>query len=102
MAHHQPLVPEDGDSSDGMQILRVEKTHELWQIADRRMVSSDQGIFKRNVDASVAVLNIENHGISAHFTPVPDDSQAMVATRHQPGEIDGADLKVLLYGDGFF
>ena len=49
-----------------------------------------------DVYAAVAVLDIEDHGVTAHFPPVFDDANAVVARRHHPSEIDGPYFKVTL------
>src|SRR5579863_249198 len=65
MGNHQPLVAKDGHSGNGVHTLRVQEVGELRQVMNRDVVAASEGMVKGNVDASVAILHIENYGISA-------------------------------------
>src|SRR5579864_5845011 len=51
-------------------------------------------MIKRNIYGAVAVLNIEDDGITAGFAPAPYDLDSMIAARHESGQVDSADFKV--------
>lgn len=67
------VVPEKRLACDHMQVQRVQEAHVLGQIGDRMILDLlRQRMIKRDVDAAVTVLNIENHGISARLLPPAD------------------------------
>src|SRR5208282_6689989 len=72
MRNHQPLVAKDSDSSDGMHALRMKEMGELREVMNRNMVCAGQRVSEGNVDASIAIFHIENHGISAQLPPLAD------------------------------
>ncbi len=37
---------------------------------------------ERNIHAAIAVLDIKHHGVAAHFAPVADDADPVIAGRH--------------------
>ena len=53
-------------------------------------------MIERNGHAAIAVLDIEDDGVAAHFAPVLDDANSMIASRHDSGEIDGPHFEVTL------
>ena len=55
---------------------------------------------ERNIHAAIAVLDIENHGVAAHFAPVLDDAYPVVTSGHYAGQIDCAYFKILRYRNG--
>ena len=84
-------------AGDGVHVLRMQEVNELGQIVEVRCVSSQQRMIEGNGHAAVAVLDIEHHGVAAHFAPVADDANAMVAGRHESSEIDGPHFKITLH-----
>src|SRR5579871_834951 len=55
-------------------------------------------MFEWDIHAAIRVFDVEYNGVSADFTPVFDDADAVVAGGHHTGEVDGADFKI--FGDG--
>jgi hypothetical protein len=53
-----------------------------------------------DVDDAVAILDVEDYGVAAHFAPVPDNAEAVLAARHHAGEVDGADFEISCHWDG--
>ena len=84
MRHDQSLVAEDGDSGDGMHALRMQEANVFRQIMEIGMMAAQQRMIKRNVDDAVAVLDIEDHGVSAHFAPVLNNPDSVIAACHHP------------------
>ena len=66
------------------------------------MVLTQEGMLKRNVDAAVTVFDVKNHRVAAHFAPPPDNTQTVIAARHQTGQIDRSHLKIARHGDRLF
>ena len=103
MGFHQALVAEDGDAGDGVHVLRMQEVDELRQVMEcSAVVAPEQRMLEGDGDAAIAVLDIEDHGVAAHFTPVADDANAMIAGRHDSGEVDGPYFKITLHRDRFF
>ena len=64
------VVPEERLPRDHVHIQRVQETNVLGQIGDRMILYLfSQRMIKRDVDAAVAVFNVENHCISARLLP---------------------------------
>ena len=61
------------------------------------VMRSEQRMIEGNGHAAIAVLDIEDDGVSADFAPVLDDANSMIAGRHDSREIDGPHFKVTLY-----
>ena len=85
-----------------MHVLRVQEVHELRQVVNINLMLAEQRVLEGNVDAAVGIFNIEDHGVAADFAPMADDAQAVVAGRHDSGEVDGAHFKILGDGNRFF
>ena len=105
MRHHQALVAEDGDAGDGVHVLLVQEADELGYVVDVDLVLAEQRVLEGNGDAAVGVLDIEDDGVAADFTPVLDDAESVIAAGHDAGEVDGADFEIFgnrdgLLGDG--
>ena len=87
MGFHQPLVAEDGDAGDGVHVLGMQEVDELRQIMECAVVAAQQRMVEGDGDAAVAVLDIEDHGVAAHFTParmmrMPWSLAAMIPVRY--------------------
>src|SRR5215469_17020038 len=100
MGLHQSLIAEDRDTGDRMHALRMQKVCKFRHIADVDMLPAGQRMVEGNVDAAVAVLDIENYGIAPHFTPVLDNAYAVVASGHHAGQVNGADFEIVGDRDG--
>src|SRR5579862_1220053 len=72
---------------------------ELGQVMNVDVLASGERVIEGDVDAAVAVLDIENNGVSAHFPPVLDDPYPVVTAGHNAGQVDSPDLEVLGNGD---
>jgi hypothetical protein len=101
MLHHHALVAEDGDAGNGVHILGVQEVNELRQIVDIHLVLAEQRMLERNVHAAVGILDIEDHGVAANFAPVANDANSVIAGRHDAGQVDRADFKILGHGNCF-
>src|ERR1022692_943091 len=101
MLDHHALVAEDGDAGDGVHVLRVQEVYKLRQVVNVDLMLAQQRMLEGNIDAAVAVLNIEDHGVAADFAPVADDAHSVIAGRHHAGQVDGADFKIFGYRNGF-
>ena len=55
----------------------------LRQVVDVNLVRTDQRMLERNIDRSIAILNIKHNCIAARLAPAADDLHAVVACRHQ-------------------
>ena len=62
---------------------------EVWCAPEQRMIEG-------NGHAAIAVLDIEDDGVAAHFAPVLNDANSMIAGRHDSREINGPHFKVTL------
>ena len=100
MRDHQALVAEDGDAGDGVHVLLVEEADELRYVVDVDLVLSEQRVLEGDGDAAVGVLDIEDYGVAADFTPMLDDAESVIAAGHDAGEVDGADFEVFGNDDG--
>ncbi len=67
---------------------------------DVDLVLAQQRVLEGNGHAAIGVLDIEHDGVAADFTPMLDDADSVVAARHHPGQVDGADFKVFGNSDG--
>ena len=47
-----------------------------------------------DVDDAVAILDVKDDRVAANFAPMADYAHAMVAARHDPGQINGADFEI--------
>src|SRR4029077_7291498 len=94
MRRHQPLIAENSYSSDGVHALRMQKSREFWQVADDWLGATRESVIERNIDHSVAVLHVKNHGIAAQFAPAADDAQAAIAVRHHTSQIHCPNFKI--------
>ena len=63
-------------------------------------VAAEERVLEGNIYRSIGVFYIEDHSVAAGFTPALDDFDAVVASCHQAGQVDGADFKVFGNGDG--
>src|SRR5208283_2651944 len=105
MFDYKALVAENGNAGDGVHVFGVQEADELGQVVDVNLMLAQQRMLEGNIHAAVGVFDIEDHGVAADFAPVADNPEAVVAGRHDAGEIDGADLKIFwhrdcLLGDG--
>ena len=64
-------------------------------------LSGSQRMIEGDIDDAVAILDIEDHCIAAHFAPVSDDALAMVAASHHSGQINRAHFEISCNWDGF-
>src|SRR5258708_21338113 len=53
-----------------------------------------------DVDNTVAILDVKDHGVAADFTPMADNAHSMIAARHYPGQINGANFEISCNWDG--
>src|ERR1700730_17380459 len=74
----------------------------LWYIVNISLVGTDQRVLERNVDGSIAVLHVEHDSVAARLAPPANNLYALIASGHQPGEIDCADLEILGHHDRLF
>src|ERR1039458_4914899 len=95
------LIAEDGDASDGVHVFGMQEMNELGQVGNIVALSAGQGVVEGDVDDAVAILDIENDRIAANFAPVSDDALPMIAARHHPGQINGADFEIPCNWDRF-
>ncbi len=102
MRNYQALIAENGDPGNGMHTLGMQKTGELGQVMNRRMMRPRQRMVKRYIDGPVAVLHIEDHRVAPQLAPAPDNTQSAVACRHHSGQIYRAHFKVTGHRNGFF
>src|ERR1700682_1901437 len=72
----------------------MHEMNELGQIVKRAVVTSQQRVIEGDGHASIAILDIEDDGVSAHLSPVADDPDSVVAGGHDSGEIHGPHFKV--------
>src|SRR5579864_5559574 len=96
----QALVAENGDAGDGVHVLLMQEANELGHVVDVDVVLAEQRVFERDGDAAVGILDVEDYGVAADFTPVSDDAESVVAAGHDAGEVDGAHFEVFGDGDG--
>ena len=96
----QALVSEDGDSGDGVHVLLVQEADQLGNVVNVDLVLAQQRVLEGDRDAAVGVFDVEDHGVAADFAPVTDDAESMIAGRHDPGQVDGADFEIFVNGDG--
>ncbi len=61
MGGYQVFVAEDGDPSNRMHVLRVQKADELRQIGNIVALSGSQRMIEGNIDDAVAILDIEDY-----------------------------------------
>ncbi len=64
------------------------------------MLPPGQRMVERDIHATVAVLDIEHHGIPADFAPMFDDAYPVVTSGHHAGQIDCAYFKILSHRNG--
>ena len=65
------------------------------------VVAAEQRVLEGNVHAAIAVLDIEHHGVAAHFAPAADDPYSVVTGRHESGEVHGPHFKIRGTGTDF-
>src|SRR5258708_38622712 len=53
-----------------------------------------------DVDNAVAILDVKDHRVAADFTPMADNAHSMMAARHYPGQINGANFEISCNWDG--
>src|SRR4029077_16597048 len=94
MAGDQMLVAEDGDASDGMHVFGMQEANELGQVGNIVALSGGERVVKGDVDDAVAILDVENDRVAADFAPMADYAHSMIAARHYPGQINGADFEI--------
>ena len=98
----QAFVTEDGDAGNGVHVLLVQEADQLGDVMDVDLMFSEERVLEGNRHAAVGVLDVENDGVAANFTPVTDNVDSLVAGRHDSSEIDGADFEILRNGHGLF
>jgi hypothetical protein len=76
MFYHQALVAKDSDPGNGVHVLLVQKMDQFGDVVDVNLVAAEQRVLEGNVDAAVGVLDIEDDGVAADFTPVLDDAES--------------------------
>src|SRR5579864_9752897 len=59
-------------------------------------------MIKRNIYGAVAVLNIEDDGITAGLAPAPYDLDSVITASHQASQVNRTDFKVLGNGNRLF
>src|SRR5271167_4137484 len=101
MLDYHALVAEDGDAGDGVHVFGVQEVDELGQIVDIDLMFAEQRMLEGNGHAAVGIFDIEDYGVAADFAPVADDAESVIAGRHDAGQVDGADFKILGNGNGF-
>ena len=102
MGLHQALVAEHGNARDGVHVLRMQEVDEFRQIMEGAAVGAQQRMIEGNGNASITVLDIEDYGVAAHFTPVADDANPAVTGSHDAGEVHGAHFIITRYRDRLF
>ena len=102
MLDDHALVAEDGDAGDGVHVFGVQEVDELRQVVNIDLMLAEQRMLEGNVHAAVGVFDVEDDGVAADLAPVADDAKSVIAGRHDAGEVDGADFKILGDGNGFF
>src|SRR5690348_5388527 len=75
---------------------------ELRQVVNINVMTAEQGMFERDVDAAIAILDIEDDGVSAYLAPAPDNAQSAIAGRHDAGQIHGPNFEIGRHRHGFF
>src|SRR5713226_9417032 len=101
MVRDQMLIAKDGDASDGVHVLRMQEANELGQVGNIVALSGGEGVVEGNVDDAVAILNVEYYRVAADFAPMADDAHPMIAARHHPGQVNGADFEISCNWDRF-
>src|ERR1700674_2563495 len=94
MGGDQMLIAEDGDASNGMHVFGMQEANELGQVGNIVALSGSQRMVEGDVDDAVAILDVEDDGVAADFTPMADNAHSMIAARHHPGQINGANFEI--------
>src|ERR1700732_689321 len=94
MAGDQMLIAEDGDASDGMHVFGMQEANELGQVGNIVALSGGERVVEGDIDDAVAILDVKNDRIAADFAPMADYTHSMIAARHHPGQINGADFEI--------
>ena len=79
----------------------MQEVDQLGHVVDVNLVLAEERMLEGNGDATVGVFDIENYGVAADFTPMPDDAESVIASGHDAGQVDGADLEIPGNDDGF-
>src|ERR1035437_1182900 len=95
------LIAEDGDASNGVHVFGMQEVDELGQVGNIVALSAGQRVVEGDVDDAVAILDVEDDRVAADFAPVADDAQPMIAARHHPGQVNGADFEISCNWDRF-
>src|SRR5579883_1232748 len=96
MMGDQQLVPEYRDTSDRMQVLRVQPVRVFGQVAYVRLSPlGRQRVVRSDAQASVAILDVENNRVAARLLPLANNVNALIASRHQAGEVHGLYFEIL-------
>src|ERR1035441_7838011 len=95
------LIAEDGDASDGVHVFGMEEVNELGQVGNIVALPAGQRVVEGDVDDAVAILDVEDDRVAADFAPMADDAQSMIAARHHPGQVNGADFEISCNWDRF-
>src|SRR5437588_650242 len=91
----QQLIAEERNACDGMHVLRMQKADQLRQVADGMMLRvRRQMMIECHVKRAIAILNVEDNGVTAQVMPSADKADAIVASRHGSGEVNGLYFKI--------
>ena len=96
------FVAEKSDAGDGVQVHGVQITHEFGQIGNRSPIMRRKRMIERYAQRTVAVLDVEYHGVSADFLPMLNDLDPFGAARHRTRQINRADLFVFSHRNRVF
>ena len=80
----------------------VQEVHELRYVVNVDRMLAEQRMLEADRHASVGIFNVEDDGVAAHFTPVLDHADAVIAAGHESREIDGADFEIFRDRDRLF
>src|ERR1700686_2323580 len=97
MLDNQSLVAEHGDTGDGVHVLLVQEAYKFRYVVQVDVVLAQERMLPGNGHAAVRILDVEDDGVAADFTPVADDAESVIAAGHDAREVNGADFEV--FGD---
>src|SRR5215467_2443175 len=96
------VVTEERLPGNRMHIQRMDEAHELRQIADRViLVLTLQWVDEGNINAAVAVLDVEHHRISTRVMPAADEFDAFGAAGSGSRQVDRSNLSIFGVGPVF-
>src|SRR5260370_27293062 len=91
------LVTEESDSRNSVHILRVEEADVLGKVADAGPVLGRKRMAEGHAEAAVAVLYVEDDGVSAKFVPSMDQAHPLNAAGHSSCQVYGANVGFFLH-----